>query len=134
MIWFSRGCSPGWRLAAGLAVAWLIACAGCGMGGPTAPGSGSIEEATVHGKVTIKGVPARGGRIYFDPTNASRQSAPVASAEIGKDGTYTVKTWVGENRVNVETPETRKDPDLSIPQPFEVKSGDNTLDVTLPHP
>jgi hypothetical protein len=104
------------------------------MGGLTPSGSASSEEAIVHGKVTIKGVPAKGGRIYFDPTNVGRQSAPVMSAEIGKDGTYTVKTWVGENRVNVETPETRKDPNLSIPQRFDVKSGDNTLDVTLPHP
>jgi hypothetical protein len=132
MMGFSRGCAPGWR-SAGLA-AWLIACSGCGGGGLTPSGSASSEEATVHGKVMIKGVLAKGGRIYFDPTTASRQSAPVMSAEIGKDGTYTIKTWVGENRVNVETPETRKDPDLSIPQPVDVKSGDNTLDVRIPHP
>jgi hypothetical protein len=129
MMGFSRGCPPVWP-SAGLA-AWLVACSGCG---PAPPGPAPSAEATVHGKVTIKGVPARGGRIYFDPTTVSRQSAPVASAEIRRDGTYTVRTWVGENRVNVETPETRKDPDLSVPEPFDVKSGDNTLDVTLPHP
>jgi hypothetical protein len=36
--------------------------------------------------------------------------------------------------VNAETPETRKDPNLSTPEPFVVKSGDNTLNLTLPHP
>ena len=130
MIQVFRERSVGW-LASGFA-AWLIVCAGCG-GGGTSPNSGSSDEATVHGKVMIKGVAAKGGRIYFDPTNVSRQSAPVASAEIGKDGTYTVKTLVGENRVNVETLETRKDPNLSVPEPFAVQSGDNKLDVTLPH-
>jgi hypothetical protein len=129
MIQFPRERSLGW-LSAGFAV-WLIACPGCG-GAPTGPTSS--EEATVHGKVTIKGVLAKGGRIYFDPTNASRQSAPVVSAEIAKDGSYRIKTLVGENRVNVETTETRKDANLSIPQPFDVKSGDNTHDVTIPHP
>jgi hypothetical protein len=113
-----------------MAFAALVAAPGCG--GGASPGSAPVEEATVHGKVTIKGVLAKGGTIYFDPTNASRQSAPVASAGIGKDGTYTIKTLVGENRVNVETPETRNEPDLSTPEPFDVKSGDNTLDVTIP--
>jgi hypothetical protein len=129
---FPRGISPGWRSAA--LAAWLLASSGCGLGGPAATAPSSGEEATVRGKVTIKGVTAKGGRIYFDPSNASRQTAPVASAEIGKDGTYTLKTWVGENRVNVETPETRKDPNLSVPQPFDVKGGDNTFDVKLPPP
>jgi hypothetical protein len=110
-------------------VALAAACSGCGGG---TPGSSSGEEATVHGTVTINGARAKGGRIYFDPTTAQRQSAPVASAEIGKDGTYTVTTLVGDNRVNVETPVTRKDPNLSTPEPFVVKSGDNRLDVTLP--
>jgi hypothetical protein len=111
--------------------ALLIACAGCGAGTPPAS---TTEEATVHGKVIIKGAPARGGRICFDPTSASRPTAPVVSAQIGKDGTYTVRTLVGENRVNVETPETRQDPNLSVPEPFVVKGGDNTLNVTIPRP
>jgi hypothetical protein len=130
MTQFAQGRRLRW-LPAGF-VAGLIACSGCGASPVSTTTSG--DEATVHGRVTIKGVPAKGGTIYFDPSNASRQSAPVASAEIGKDGTYTVKTWAGENRVNVLTPETRKDPNLSTPQPFDVKSGDNTLDVAVPHP
>jgi hypothetical protein len=77
---------------------------------------------------------AKGGRISFDPTSADRPTAPVASTEIGKDGRYTLRTWVGANRVSVDTPETRKDANLSAPIPFDVNSGDNPLDVTLPHP
>ena len=120
--------SLGW-LSAGFA-AWLITCSGCGS--PSV--STSTDEATVHGKVTIKGVLAKGGRIYFDPTSVNRQSAPVMSAEIGKDGAYSIKTLVGENRVNVETPETRRDANLSTPERIDVKTGDNTYDVTVPHP
>ena len=127
----TRWCPLRW-FPAGFA-ACLIACAGCGGGGGTAPEPATGEEATVRGKVTINGVLAKGGRISFDPTNPDRQTAPVASTEIGKDGTYTLRTWVGENRVSVDTPETRKDENLAAPIPFDVKGGDNTLDVTLPH-
>jgi hypothetical protein len=120
----------GW-LSAGFACG--LALSGCGSG--SGDGAASLgEEATVHGKVTIKGVRAKSGRIYFDPTTASRQSVPVSSVEIGKDGTYTVKTLTGENRVNVETAETRSDSNLSIPETFVVNSGDNSHDVTIPHP
>jgi hypothetical protein len=111
----------------------LIACAGCGGGGGTAPAPATGEEAPVHGTVTINGALAKEGRISFDPATADRPTAPVASTAIGKDGKYTLRTWVGENRVSVDTPETRKDPNLAAPVPFDVKSGDNTIDVTLPH-
>jgi hypothetical protein len=127
---FTRRRSLRW-LPTGFA-ACLIACAGCGRG--TAPDSTTSDEATVHGKVTVNGVRAKEGRISFDPTSADRPTAPVASAEIGKDGRFTLRTWVGENRVSVDTSETRKDANLSTPVPFDVKSGDNPLDVTLPRP
>jgi hypothetical protein len=118
-------------LSVGLACG-LITSFGCG-GGDGATSGLVGEEATVHGKVTIKGQRAKGGTIYFDPTTPGGQSA-VASAEIGKDGTYTVKTLTGEYRVNVRTPETEKDPNLSAPEMVTVNSGDNAHDVTLPHP
>ncbi len=47
-------------------------------------------------QVTVNGKKASGGTILFDPLNVNRKSASAASAEIGKDGTYTIKTLVGE--------------------------------------
>jgi hypothetical protein len=41
---------------------------------------------------------------------------------------------VGENRVIVETPETRNDFNLSTPEVIFVQSGDNAHDVVFPHP
>ena len=127
----TRWCPLRW-FPAGFA-ACLIACAGCGGGGGTAPGPATGEEATVHGTVTINRVLAKEGRISFDPSTADRPTAPAASTGIGKDGKYTLRTLVGENRASVDTPETRKDENLATPVPFDVKGGDNTLDVTLPH-
>jgi hypothetical protein len=117
-------------ISAGLA-AWLIACCGCG-GSGALPVSSSSEGATVHGTVSIKGKPATAGKIFFNPANINRKDAPTVSAEIGKDGAYTTKTLVGENQIYVESPETKKDPGLASALVFDVKSGDNTFNVSLP--
>jgi hypothetical protein len=123
-----------WRASALLAstlATWLIACGGCGGGAPSV--SSSTEEATVHGAVRINGKPAKKGTITFDPANVQRKSASVKTADIGTDGTYTVKTLVGENRISVVSPETRKDPKLQYnSDTFDVKSGDNAHDVEIP--
>ena len=65
--------------------------------------------------MTIKGAPAKGGRISFDPTSADHPTPPSRSTEIGKDGTYGLKTWVGENRVTVDSPGTQASPALATP-------------------
>jgi hypothetical protein len=61
----------------------------------------SHREATVTGVVKVKGVPATGGTILFNPSNSGRL-VPTRSAPIGPDGSYTIKTLTGVNQVSFE--------------------------------
>src|SRR4051812_5669608 len=109
----------------------LLAGWGCDGGGPP-PASSSREEASVKGTVTIKGKPATGGQISFDPSNIHRKDAPFYSAKIGSDGTYSLKTLVGENVVSVQGPQVDKVPSLASNElHVVVKSGENTIPVDL---
>src|SRR3954471_16268723 len=111
-------------LVAGLVV---VACWGCG-GAPSV--SSSSEEADVKGTVTIKGKPATGGEITFDPSNINRRDVKLNVTKIGSDGTYALKTLVGENAVRVSGPQVDKDPSLATNQVnVVVKSGENTIPV-----
>jgi len=112
--------------------ATLVALAGCGEGAP--PVSSSTAEATVHGTVTYKGKPVTEGEIRFDPTNVQRRNAPIVTAPIGKDGTYSVKTLVGENSVSFILPAlTKSDPSLAYATlQYTAPGGDSTYDVQLP--
>ncbi len=83
-----------------LAVAAILAAGACHSGTPSA--SGTTEESTIRGTVTVQGKPATGGGITFDPSNIHRKDAEVRTAAIGKDGSYTVTTLVGENMVSVQ--------------------------------
>jgi hypothetical protein len=125
VIQFAAIRSHRWRAAALLI--WLTTCYGCGDGAP--PVSASSEEATVHGVVTIDGKPASGGTIVFKSANISRPSAPDVSAEIEKNGNYTIKTFVGENQIRFQPPAAEKG--RYAVDVFDVKSGDNTHDVAL---
>src|SRR5262249_7504841 len=69
---------------------------GCGDGKPSI--DTSLTEATVTGVVSVKGVPATAGTILFNPSNSGR-IVPTRTAEIGPDGTYTIKTYTGDNQV-----------------------------------
>ena len=112
----------------------LLAGWGCGDGSTPAVSS-STTEATVSGTVTIKGKPATKGEVTFDPANVNRKSAPLATAKINEEGTYTVTTLVGSNVVRVATPETTRDPKLQYNETtFDVQSGTNKLDIALPAP
>ena len=53
------------------------------------------------GTVTVKGTPATGGRILFNPSNSGR-IVPTRTADIGPDGSYTIKTLTGDNRVTFD--------------------------------
>ena len=114
--------------------ACLASLAGCGGGVPSV--SSSMTEATVRGTVKYKGQPVTEGEIVFDPTNINRRSASIASAKIGKDGTYSVKTLVGANSVNFKLPRLgRQDSSLEYATfPIEVGGGENTKDFELPKP
>jgi hypothetical protein len=112
-----------------LAAAAVVPGAGCG--GPAA--TASLDEATVHGTVSVKGKPATRGKVIFNPANKNRKQVGSVEAAIAKDGTYTLKTLVGRNLITVMTPETTKDPALQyFNRRFDVAGGDNTcpIDVT----
>jgi hypothetical protein len=77
----------------------LAAAAGCGDGKPSI--DTSRNEGTVKGLVTIKGTPATGGEIRFNPSNSGR-IVPTRSAEIGPDGSYSITTFTGDNVVTFD--------------------------------
>jgi hypothetical protein len=110
--------------------AWALAL----VGGCSSPAStSSDEEATVHGTISVKGKRAAQGQVRFNPANINRKSAPTATAEIAKDGTYTIRTLVGRNKVTVSTPVTVKDPVLQYNASyFVVEPGDNTYEIEVP--
>src|SRR4051794_31842506 len=111
----------------------VVPLAGWGCdGGGTPPASSSREEASVRGAVTIKGKPATGGQITFDPSNIYRKDAPYFSAKIGSDGSYSLKTLVGENVISVQGPQVDKIPSLaSNERHVDIKSGENSIPVDL---
>ncbi|WP_165068833.1 hypothetical protein [Paludisphaera rhizosphaerae] len=112
--------------------ACLAIVAGCGDGAP--PAESTTEQATVQGKITIKGKPATKGQVVFDPRNINRRDAKIATADIGADGTYKTTTAIGRNSVTVVVPHSMKSAEGMTPElGFEVKAGNNTLDVELPY-
>jgi hypothetical protein len=129
MIRFAEMRSVGWR--AGALALWLTACSGCNDGAPSA--SSSTSQATVHGIVKIDGTPASGGKITFRSANIARKT-PDVTAEVGEDGSYTIKAYVGENQIRV-TPgadkKKRKGSGMYTIDVFSVSGGDNTHDLNL---
>jgi hypothetical protein len=113
-----------------MGVALLSSVGGCDDGRPSV--ESSTEEAKVVGKVTIKGKPASGGKIVFDPSNVERKMAPVASAEIAPDGSYSLATLIGDNVVRVEGPEAEKAGVQLDLVPVDVKRGENEIPISLP--
>lgn len=114
------------------AAASLVAAVGCD-GGPSTPSASlSKEEATVSGSVTVKGAPATGGEIVFDPQNIYRKDAAIKTAPIGANGSFTIKTLVGENAVTVKGPDIDKDRSLAgFRKVVEVKSGENVVPISV---
>ena len=113
-----------------------LVLAGCGGGGSgVAPVSGSDEEASVKGTVYLRGKPLNNGRVLFNPVNIKRADAQARQAPINKDGTYSVKTLVGDNYVQIDCAELRQSKNREIAdteRTIIVKSGDNTIDLKVP--
>jgi hypothetical protein len=129
--WERRGGAAIW--AASLTA--LLTLGGCDNPAPSVSGSG--QEATVKGVVKYKGKPVTEGTIRFDPANISRKDAKAVSAPIGKDGSYTLKTLVGGNSINVDLPAalTKGDPSLGMSSNnYDVPSGESTKDLDLGTP
>ncbi|MEW4570622.1 hypothetical protein AB1L88_22390 [Tautonia sp. JC769] len=115
------------------AAAALLVGSGCGGGRPSV--DTSTAEGTVSGTVMLRGKPAAGHTIAFDPSNVERKFEPARSAVIGEDGSYTVTTLVGVNQVTFSGPLIDQDPELQYAATsIDVARGENTLDVELPMP
>ena len=92
-----------------------------------------MTEATVSGHVTSEGKPVTKGRVVFDPANVNRRNESARTAEIRPDGTYEVKTLIGENRVTVAIPgRSSKKATPYVQQVITVKTSGNTLDIPVP--
>jgi hypothetical protein len=103
--------------------------AGCGSGAPYV--EGSQEEATVKGTVKVRGKPLAGGEVHFNPSNSKRQVGG-RDAPIATDGTFTVKTLLGQNIVTVTPPKTRTKAQYGLEyeeKTVDIKSGENALDL-----
>jgi len=82
-----------------LAVTTLLIAWGCGGPGGPPPITGSTEEFEVKGTATLQGKPAGPGKLTFNPANIIRRNVLARTAEVAKDGTFTVKTMEGPNLV-----------------------------------
>jgi hypothetical protein len=128
----ARRPAAGWCL--GLAL-FLIPHAGCDEHAGAPPVSDSTEEVLLKGTVRIRGKPATGGTVTFRAANIRRPTAGTRSSAIGKDGSYTVKTLVGDNYVEVASKDLTRPKNrdlLGSEQTVKVGSGDQTIDINLP--
>jgi hypothetical protein len=117
------------------ALVLVAAMTGAGCGGGVPAVSTSKTEAAVHGKVIVRGKPVAKGLVWFDPANYRRKDVAARSAEVAKDGTYSITTLIGENSVRYEGPATGGSRELDgAIQGFDVKEGENQFDLVLPPP
>ncbi len=118
-----------WCFAVFLALLSLAVIQGCGDGKPSV--DTSLTEATVTGVVSVKGTPASGGTILFNPSNSGR-IVPTRTAEIGPDGRYTIKTYTGDNRVTFGGEVASKNAGVGLIKEYaNVESGENHVDFDL---
>ena len=110
----------------------VVIVAGLGAGCDGRPSvDSSTTEATVSGIVLVKGKPATGGEILFNPANVDRLVGP-RSAPIGKDGSYTITTYTGGNQIGFGGSLAVENPGLfRLKQYYEVKRGENKKDFDL---
>jgi hypothetical protein len=112
-----------------LPLALFVTVLGCGDGKPSV--DTSLREATVTGVVLVKGKPATGGTIRFNPSNSER-IVGTKSAEIGPDGSYTITTYTGDNRVTFDGEVAAKNMGVGLIREYaKVKSGENKIDYDL---
>ncbi len=72
--------------------------------------------------VKVKGKPAAGGQISFNPSNRDRKVAAF-NAPIGPDGSYTIKTYTGENEVRFAGDVDKAYPMVGMVKKFCVVTG-----------
>src|SRR5262245_5524213 len=101
-----------WRYLRLLTACALAVGAGCSGAAVNPEATGSTTEANAKGTVKVRGKLVTNGEVVFDPANLNRPTAPVRTAPISKDGTYTIKTLIGPNNVTVNSRETLGDSNL----------------------
>jgi len=96
---------------------------------------GSTEEATVKGTVKVRGKLVDGGDLHFNASNPNRK-VETRDAAIGKDGSYTVKAYLGLNIVTLTPPKARTKAQgrdfFGVgyeEKPVDVKSGENEVNL-----
>jgi len=105
----------------------LVLTSGCGDSPP--PTNTTNTEVTVKGVVKIDGVPATEGQVEFDPSNYERQTAP-RKVDIGKDGSYSIKTYPGQNNIKLLGEVAHKNPILQQARlRYDVPSSETTHDL-----
>ena len=117
-----------------MAVGWVAAAFVVGGCSEPPPPQAPTEEATVKGKVTMRGKAIRNGEVVFTPVvPRGVPEVEPRKAPLGSDGSYTVKTLVGPNSVKVRGPAIAKDAAFAENEKVvDVAPGDNTIAVTMP--
>jgi hypothetical protein len=89
----------------------------------------------VKGTVKVRGKLLDGGDLHFNASNPNRK-VETRDAPIGKDGTYTVKAYVGLNVVTLTPPKAKNRAQGKAffgvgydEKPVVVNSGENTADL-----
>jgi hypothetical protein len=114
-----------------IALLFILTCAtaGCGDGKPWV--DKSLSEATVSGVVSVKGKPADGGKILFNGNNSGR-TVPIRTAEIGRDGSYTIKAFTGVNQVSFDGEIASKNRGVGlVKEACDVVAGENKANFDL---
>ena len=92
--------------------------------------SSSTEEAEVSGTIKVDGKPVDRGQVVFDPSSNVRKAAPSRVVPIGKDGTYSVKTLIGQNRVRFSGISSKRNVSFEE-MAHDVQPGAATFDIDL---
>lgn len=120
------------QIAGWLTLALLVPVGGCSDAPPI---SGSLEEAKVKGTVRVRGKPVDNGIVSFRCANVNRPGVALKEVKIGKDGTYSITTLIGENFVEVSCKELFSPKNrvlIENEQMIKIGSGENTLDIDIP--
>jgi hypothetical protein len=114
-----------------LGVTWLLAASALGGCSETPAVNTSTTEVQVSGVVTVRGAPATGGTIRFNPSNHLRV-VPTRTAEIGADGSYSIKTLPGVNAVSFDGEVASRNKGVGLIKEYpDVASGENRFDFDL---
>jgi hypothetical protein len=111
-----------------VAMTLLLIAGGCGDSPPAV--TSSETEVTVKGTVKVDGKLATEGEVVFNPANINRPNAAPRKAPIGKDGSYSVKTLVGENEVKLTGSIAQTNQLLQhSKKSFNAQDSDNSFDI-----